>query len=381
LPILSGSMRLPTGRPWSGVVDVHSEALALAELSPASIVLTREDGTEDVFSGVVRRAALNAGRSDLCVTVVAGQGLLARTIPPRDHAPGVTKIPAGLIARGICEDAGELLASGVEEALDKLTVRRWTRFAGPGSAALDLLAATLKLAWRFLPAGRVWVGAPAWVAGPELRRLGYALEDGGRRYGPDGGQVLPGQLLEDGRVSDVVYMFGGPLRAEARDDVAGDPSHVPELDLYRATYSATIVSQAPDGSLELVPDDDRLGDRDHPLRGVDLRCGIPGARITYQAPGGERVRIAFESADPRAAYAVPAHDQAAAGATVRGVARVGDPVRGGTISGRADLATGVITFIYVSADGLTTTEGIGGVPVQLDGLVAGGSSEVKIRWP
>ena len=295
LPILAGSLRLPTGRPWLGVVDVHATA-ELPALSPASIVLTRENKAEDLFVGTVRKNALNDGRAQLSVTVVAGKGLLARSIGPRDHAKGTTEIPAGLLARGIVTDAGEQLAPGVEAALDALTVPHWHRVAGPGSAALDVLVSFLGLVWRMLPDGLVWVGVGAGAPGPDLRRLGFNLEDGGRRYGPDGGQVLPGQILESRKLVDVVYHLGGPLRAEARASVAGDAAHAPDVELYRRTWSARVVSQdATTGLLDLVCDDARLGE----LRGIPLRCGIPGARVFYQAPAGERVRLAFDGADPR----------------------------------------------------------------------------------
>ncbi len=370
LPILGGSMRLATGRPWSAVVDVHAEA-ELAELSPASIVLTREDGTEDVFVGAVRKSALNDGRAQLSVTVVGGRGLIARTIGPRDYDKGATEVPVGLIVAGIMADAGELLADGVVAALDQITVPHWHRIEGPASDALDLLVSVLGtkapgLAWRVLPSGRVWAGIETWPAGPDLRRLGYELEDGGRRYGPDGGQILPGQLLEGRRVVDVVYQLGGPLRATARADVAGDPAHQPDVELYRRTWAARVVSQDAAGLLELVPDDPRMGDQSNPLRGVPLRCGIPGARITYQAPAGERVRLAFEAADPRLPYA-EACDQT--GATVYGVAREGDPV--GYLSGTAPPGGGPVVL---SISPIAT-----GAPGEVALSILSGSPEVQIR--
>jgi hypothetical protein len=126
-------------------------------------------------------------------------------------------------------------------------------------------------------------------------------------------------------------------------------------------------AQDADGSLVLVPDDPRLGDTDHPLRGVLLRCGIPGAFITYQNPVGERVRLAFEGADPRNVYALPGHDQATG--TVHGVARAGDPV--GYLSATCAAAPGPVTFVVSP----TPT----GSPGEVALSILAGSPEVKIR--
>jgi hypothetical protein len=101
---------------------------------------------------------------------------------------------------------------------------------------------------------------------------------------------------------------------------------------------------------------------------VPLRSGIPGARILYQAPLGERVRLTFDAADPRLPYACPAHDQVAAGATVHGVARAGVDGVGylsGTVAGGAVM--------------LTVSPSATGTPGEVALPVLGGSPEVKIR--
>ena len=89
LPILSGGLVLPVRGNWTGTVGAAS-ATAPAVGSPAAILFLREDGTQDVFSGVVRRVGTSVGSADLSVTIVGGAGQLLGELPPRDHAPGTT---------------------------------------------------------------------------------------------------------------------------------------------------------------------------------------------------------------------------------------------------------------------------------------------------
>ncbi len=375
--IVAGSLHLPDRGIGVGVVEVHAEELPDVGV-PAVLSFAKKSGARDTFAGTVRKLALDPGRKRLSCTVVLGAGRLAAELGPRDHHAGTTELPAGLLARSIVDDAGEQLADGVEAALDKLLVPHWKRARGSGLAALDLLVEVLGLGWRVLPNGRVWVGVETW---PEVssREIGYMLEDGGVRLAPDGAEILPGMTLGGRQLVSVDYMIGTSLRADARAAVAGDPSRRADRTAYGQSYAATVVSQAADGSLELVPDDPILGDDAHPLRGVPLRCGVPGVKIVYQAPAGERVRVAFESRDPRRIFAVPAHDQSAAGADVRGVARVGDAVVVGELAGVANLTTGIVTLTFTPANpvGAPTT----GESVTLGGLVQTGSPEVQIRWP
>lgn len=59
-----------------------------------------------------------------------------------------------------------------------------------------------------------------------------------------------------------------------------------------ALYPARIVSQRPDGSLDVVPEDERIP----PMTEVPIRYGIPG--IAVKVTSG-RVLIGFEGGDPR----------------------------------------------------------------------------------
>lgn len=62
--------------------------------------------------------------------------------------------------------------------------------------------------------------------------------------------------------------------------------------VYHPPYTARIVAQAGDGTLEVQPDDERLPS----LTGVPLRTFVPGVELRVK-PGGH-VLIQFENGDP-----------------------------------------------------------------------------------
>ncbi len=380
LPALSGSIVESIRGNWSGTFGVHSET-APDVGSAASVVFRREDGTEDTFVGSVRRRSRSAGSVALSVTIVGGAGKLLEELPPRDHAPGVTEIPAGLIVKGLVDDAGEQLAAGVEAAADALQVHRWTRIAMPGGDALDLLVDALGgWGWRVQRDGTIWAGPETWAALDATKFLNAIPDEGAAVYACDGAPIRPGVTLTtpegEIRVVEVVYtLASGSTRATVRPAVAGDPPPARgSRQLYLATYAATVREQLDDGSLVLVPDDPRLGDDARPLRGVPFRCGIPGAVVSLQNPNGERVRVGFESADPRGVFASAINEDrdpiAGLASTETGaLARVGDDVFCGYWS--------VVPFGggYQLAEVFAPGPGIAAI----SGRITTGSPEIKIR--
>lgn len=68
---------------------------------------------------------------------------------------------------------------------------------------------------------------------------------------------------------------------------------------YHALYPAQVVSQNGDGTLEVLPDDERV--RGFGLGSVAIRTGAPGYKYTVSE--GARCLIGFEAADPTRPYA------------------------------------------------------------------------------
>lgn len=300
--VSSGFLRLRQRGNWTAYVE-SSNTVAPTELSPASLLVRREDGSADTFTGAVRRAKANPGNQKLAVTVVGGAGKLIFPLPPLDHVLGSGPIPAGVVARAICDAAGEQLAPGVEAALDATLLPRWHRATDTTPAiALDLLAHQLQVPWRVLPSGLVWMGVETWSAVDGAAYwTGLVEDDGAVTYAPRGAPYLPGQTIDGVRAIDVRYDVGAALTCEIRGAVTGDPPHVPDLDLYRGSYSATVVAQNPDGTIDVRCDDARIGE----LRRLLFRVGLPGASATFDPTTAPppRVRVRFDGASPAGAFA------------------------------------------------------------------------------
>lgn len=314
LPVLSGYQRTPANGVWAATVECHSEDPAPPDGSPASLAFSREDGAEDVWAGTIRRAVHSDGAEQLVVDLVGGLDKLSAELDPAEHVTGTTPVPVGLILRALVDAAGERLAPGVEAALDAFTVPRWHRAGGTsGRAAVELLLADVaqvegvELGWRFLPDGSLWAGVETWAAAAPVKFIAPDLDDGVEIFGPDGAALQPGTTVNGQRAVEVLYTLIPPaLRARVRHAIAGDPRRRLEVDLYRASYPATVKAQNADGTLNVTCDDDRIGD----LRSVPFRLGMPGATATIRATA--RVCVRFESASPRGAYACDVDQDATA---------------------------------------------------------------------
>lgn len=329
LAILGGYLRLPLRGPWVASVECAETAIPSGPCQLLVMPERRADEPAPVpvaFVGTVRFAEAIVGSNTLTVEIVGGAGELLTELDPVDHVAAATDVPAGTVLEAIVDALpGETLAAGVADFFDTLSLPRWHRAGGSTAhAAIDILIADLAaatgldLGWRVLQDGTIWAGVETWapldVAASRTEYAGQVTTDGVVLYAPNGAPLLPGLTITSaGRAGslstkavEVLYTLIPPqFRARVRHVVPGDPSFAPKLDLYRASYAAEVVTQNAEGTIDVTCDDARMGD----LRSVSFRLGIPGAQVTLPArvggiPGtGARVRIRFENASPRGAYA------------------------------------------------------------------------------
>ncbi len=96
--------------------------------------------------------------------------------------------------------------------------------------------------------------------------------------------------------------------------------------VYHAQYIATVQAQHSDGSLDLLPDDERV--RGTGLSNVPMRLGLPGVDVRVVV--GARVLLGFEGGNPNLPYAGMWDPSAIESISFDGgsapIARVGDPV-------------------------------------------------------
>ncbi len=374
LPVLGGYLRLVSSGTWTATVECHSESGAPAEGSPASLVIVAEAKPGEktaapvTHAGTIRHAAFADGSAQLVVSIVGGKGLLASELAPSEHVTGTAPIPVGLVLRALADAVGETLAAGVEDALDAYTVPRWHRAGGSsGRAALELLIADVagvegvELGWRFLSSGELWVGVETWPESTSQARLiAPDLDDGTEIFAPSAPDLLPGTTIDGQRAIEVLYTLSPPaLRARVRHAVPGDPKASPDASLYRASYLATVKLANADGTYNLTCDEARIGD----LRSVPFRLGVPGAKV--EIPVDSRVHVRFADGSPRGAYACDvAQDEEA----IYALALVADAVNCGSLSGIANLATGIVSFVVTPPGG---SPGASSATASLSGVITG----------
>jgi hypothetical protein len=123
--------------------------------------------------------------------------------------------------------------------------------------------------------------------------------------------VIPGCLVKDDSVGEVIYTLKGDGRLVCRYWTEGRGSvleryvrWVTRDQIYLGTYTAKVVRQAGDGTLDLLPEDSRL--RGTGLQSVPILHGLPGCVV--RVPNGERVLLAFDGGDPSKPYASLWHE-------------------------------------------------------------------------
>lgn len=355
LPILRGRIRMPLHEsPWTA--DLHLDAdEAPAKGTRQSIVF--DAAGSPVFVGTVRESGPFEGRSR--VLLVGGAGGLKATLPPDQYvAPTLA-----LVVADIMRITGEQL-SATSADLTTYALGTWTRAAEQGSRALTNVLAEVGLSWRVLRDGTVWVGTETWPM-VSLERV-VADDDGSAghaRVSPEEATLVPGVTLDGKRVVGVTYIIDpGGLDLEidyGEKGVDADRTReafkravracIPEL-RYLRDYTARVVKQDADDTLEVICDDPAIGG----LTKVPIRYTIPKMKVRVAA--GARCLIGFRNASPAGRYAHSFEPGAGLVEVIidggmTQVSLVGDAVNAGTLTGLADLGTGVVTFTYVDAAG------------------------------
>ena len=385
--ILTGYLRLPVRGNWAASVEC---AGVTVPSGACSILIYPEQRTGEpikppsTFAGFVRFADVIEGSNTLTVEVVGGAGQLLQQLPPLDYVTGVTQVPAGTVLAAIVSALpGEQLAAGVAQALNAYPLPRWHRAGGTTAKdAIDILVydlATvtgLPLGWRVLPDGTIWAGLETWptldAATVEAEYAGQVTTDGVVLYATSGAPLLPGWTITStgpggglsAQAVEVVYTLVPPaLRTRVRHALPSDAPFAPDLSLYARPWPASLAApQNADGTVNVTCDDARMGD----MRSLPVRLGIPGAAVVGLPgpPSAARVRVAFDGASPRGAFAFLADQDPTA---THPLALVGDGVNVGSLAAVAPVGGGAVVFYYQPPVGA----GQVGSSITLSGSVAG----------
>lgn len=296
LDVLACTITEPRVGVWSAVVDVDSD-----KALTGAVELVVDSVT---WTGVITKGDLHAGRFH--AQIVGGAGKLATVLPARYYRG----IPLSVVLGDIMLATGETLSQVSDDSIRSHTVPRWTRPQGKASSALKQVADEMSLTWRVTRGGPIWLGAEKWLDhAPVYEEIDRVPGRDSMTIAPQAPTLQPGVKFLGRNVSRVTtevtgsglrqivlfeHVTGGGRVAEDIGALIGQ--YVDTKIDYSRMYPARVLRQTSDGTLEILPDDEKL--RGTGLTHVPIRHGIPGLRVTV--PPGGKVLLFFENGDPKA---------------------------------------------------------------------------------
>ena len=291
--VLRLDMHLPMNGAWAAEVQVASDS----ELSEGDNIDLLVNGS-DPFSCRVVRAGVEAERLHVRLTGGSVNWQLAVTVK---HYRNTT-------VNRVLEDVGVTLDQSNDTELEY-----WTRNPGTVGSTVKTLADHLGFDWRVNPDGTVRMREEA-ASSVDAEAVEVHRNPGRGLVvvAPQNANILPGTQHGDDLVGEVIYQLSDTFRCRyytsSRGVLRGQLEKlirwVTRDTIYLGMYTCEVVSQSSDGSLDLLPDDDRL--RAEGLQAVPIRHGLPG--VTVVVPAGERVLLGFDNGDPNRPYAALWHE-------------------------------------------------------------------------
>lgn len=293
LPVspIQAELRHPRMGAWRCDLDLDIET------RPAGKIRFELDDLEFVGT-VIESLTGTDGQRGKC-QVVAGNGNLSQQVQAHSYS-ATSGVKVGTVVADILRECGEDLSDlSDQEALDK-KLPRWHVSAGTAQQALTRLAEATDCAWRVMRDGTVWFGEESW---PEVEPAGTLTSEewsqGHIELASETPNMVPGTVYQGQKIEQVTHRYGTALRTEIRTASAGSAftnlfkSRQHEID-YSREYPCRVVAQNPDGTLQLLPDDDVMKARG--LDNVPIRYGIPG--ISAKVAPGARCHLSFAAGDP-----------------------------------------------------------------------------------
>lgn len=292
-PVLCLSMHLPMNGAWSAELQASSSKVYT---EGTVVTLTLPGGVDWV--GRVLRAGVVDERLNVRLTggtVDWGQQVALQHYKKSDGDK-------------VMRDLGVLTDAPLELDLDF-----WSRPPGTIGAGVQALATAAQVNWRVNPDGTVRIREEApFTVQPNAVEISRDDKRGIVEVAPELSAIMPGTIVGNDQVGDVIYDFGDVFRCryytQQRARIRGALERlirwVTRDSLFLGTYTAQVVSQAGDGTLDLLPEDARLSAQG--LQSVPIRHGLPGVKV--KVPPGERVLLAFDGGDARKPYAALWHE-------------------------------------------------------------------------
>ena len=239
------------------------------------------------------------------VRIVGGAGGLSKPLPPKFYR----NAPASIVVGDLLRECGETLSPTSGDLTKNL--QWWQRGrATTAGEELEQLVGDLGMAWRVLQDGTVWIGRDTYPVQTLVHQVLEEYPDEGRVViGSDLPTLLPATTFDGQRVARVTHTVDDvALRTDvvfertvgfALDIMEGLRSLIRKAfapTLYLGAYPGRIVSQGADGSIDWVPDDQRLAG----MTGVPIELGLPASKVKI-APG-TRCSVAFRNGNKSQPY-------------------------------------------------------------------------------
>ena len=285
---------------WSARIEIDDDE------DPIEGVVTITAGDAS-WSGTVVRGLIESGR--YIAEVFGGSNGLQTVLDPKYYFQATL----GTIIDDIMRESGETFDSAGSDAdFRNHVVPRWMRAKGEARLAIQAIADEFGGIWRVTRDGAVvvrredtWEEIPGeWVEedrDPSRSTMVIAPDEepyarpgvsvGGERI------VTSRTLFQPTGIRQYLHIHDGTDNPQDQAAmVAQLARRANELALlYSRQYPAKVISQDADGTLHLLPDDDRM--RGQGLTQVPMRHGIPG--LTVKVAIGEYVNLMFENGDPK----------------------------------------------------------------------------------
>ncbi len=291
---ISAELRQPRIGAWHCELDLDSDKPAGGKVK---FLL---DDLE--FTGTVVPENTGVEGSRAKCKVVGGNGNLSKPISPHSYSGG-TGVKVGTVVHDVLKDCGEDLSDLSDgPTLDKV-LPRWHVAGGPTSSAsqaLTKIAEACHGAWRVMRDGTIWFGTETWHdVTPEGTLTNESWHNGHLTLAPETPNMVPGTVYQGQKIEHVTHSYGTTLRSHIRTTSVSAAltkalgGKQQEIDFSRE-YPCKVVTQNPDGTLQLLPDDEvmKSGGLDH----VPIRYGMPGMKA--KIANGARCHLAFAAGDP-----------------------------------------------------------------------------------
>lgn len=251
------------------------------------------------FLGTVVRGQPFVG--DTKLWIVGGGGGMSRKLDAKNYSSGPS---VRTIVKEILGDK-ETLSLESDAGILNSVLPNYHRMEGIASHALTTVLGKLGAVWRILADGTVWIGKDTY---PEVA-VPHVLEDedwfsGILNIAPEAPTLRPGVTFLGHKIEEVVhYASPDKLRTEARlnsvNSSLGKFLQLIQREIdYTKRYPARVSLVNGDGTIQVVPDDQRV--RGNGLDRVRVRSGVPG---TITPKKGARCLLGFDAGDGSRPYA------------------------------------------------------------------------------